>query len=317
MLRSDPGAFARPVLDALPQHIAVIDRSGRIVWTNRAWRAFGAANGGDPGATGEGASYFDTCDRSLAAGEPDAGQALSRLRSVAEGSEAAAYFEYSCHSPEERRWFLMRACPIDGTDGLFAVTHENITERKLAELHVEHLAMLDGLTGIPNRRRFDEVLDDEWRRARRTGGHVSLILLDVDEFKAFNDSRGHLAGDDCLRRVAGALAPLAGRPGDLVARYGGEEFAIILGGTDAAGAATLAEKARQAVSDLAIPQSRAGKDGHVTISAGVATFRLAPRSRGLPRDLQRAADDCLYRAKREGRNRVCSDGAVRIGRAAG
>lgn len=315
MKPSDCSAYAGPVLDALPQHIAVIDRTGLIRWTNRAWRAFGEANGAPPGDTGEGANYFDACAGAIEAGEPEAGQALAMLRAVIEGAEPAGCLEYSCHSRHERRWFLLRCTPISPDGDLFAVTHENITERKLAELHVQQLAMTDGLTGIANRRRFDEVLESEGRRAPRAGGYLSLILIDIDDFKGFNDAHGHMAGDECLRRIAQALAPLGRRPGDLVARYGGEEFAIVLGGTDAPGAEAIAEAARQAVMALEIAHPEA-PDGFITISAGVATLRASPGVSANTRDLQRAADDCLYEAKRAGRN-VVRTAPIRIGRAAG
>lgn len=163
------------------------------------------------------------------------------------------------------------------------------------------LSYLDPLTSIPNRRRFDEVLAEEWRRAGRTRTRISLVMIDVDCFKAFNDTYGHQAGDDCLRRVAATLSDHLPRAGDAVARYGGEEFAVLLPGTDAAGAYLLAERLRQQVVRLGIPHRASGVASNVTVSCGVATRR--PQGDEDPGTLVAAADAALYAAKGRGRNR--------------
>ena len=168
---------------------------------------------------------------------------------------------------------------------------------------LESLASLDGLTGIPNRRNFSEAIDSEWRRAGRSGKPLSLIMADVDYFKAYNDHYGHGAGDDCLKYVATALANIPVRPGDLVARYGGEEFVAILPDTDFDGAKSVAEDFRSMVEALALPHAHSSVAGHVTISAGFATA-LLPRSKRWEALLEEA-DKMLYQAKRAGRNRVC------------
>jgi diguanylate cyclase (GGDEF)-like protein len=176
--------------------------------------------------------------------------------------------------------------------------------RALAEanLRLERLSSLDGLTGVANRRRFDEVLDLEWRRASRSGTEVSLVMLDLDYFKDFNDTNGHLAGDERLRQVAHALAGTLGRAGDFVARYGGEEFVVLLPGMAEADAWALAERLRASVEALGLTHNASPVSGVVTLSAGVAT-RMA-EERTSPAALLSAADEALYRAKREGRNRV-------------
>jgi two-component system chemotaxis family response regulator WspR len=182
--------------------------------------------------------------------------------------------------------------------------------RELEELHqqlaeknaiLERLSSLDGLTGIANRRRFDEALDQEWRRGRREGHALSVILIDVDFFKRFNDRYGHLGGDDCLRQVAAALAEVVHRPGDLVARYGGEEFVVLLPHTDAAGAATVAEALRAGVEGLAIPHALSDAAEVVTISLGSATMQ--PDGESGAEVVVAAADLALYAAKNAGRNR--------------
>jgi diguanylate cyclase (GGDEF)-like protein len=168
------------------------------------------------------------------------------------------------------------------------------------------LAMTDGLTGIANRRRFDEALSEECRRSTRDRTYLSLVLLDVDRFKGFNDEYGHLAGDRCLKVVASTIKSLTRRPGDLVARYGGEEIAVLLPGGDGLFAAQVARKAVVMIEALHV--THAGNvdcGGVVTVSAGVVTFR-PPEQVLTPDALVNAADQVLYEAKRSGRNRVVS-----------
>jgi diguanylate cyclase (GGDEF)-like protein len=191
--------------------------------------------------------------------------------------------------------------PLTGRpDGVVAVSRD-ITERKRLEAQLTELARTDGLTELANRRTFDEALRLEVRRASRQLTSLSLILIDVDRFKLYNDSFGHPAGDECLRNVAAALDAVVGRPGDLVARYGGEEFVILLPATDAEPALLVAEKARVAVEALAVPHAANQPSGVVTISVGIAT---TPAKGRIDREwLVEAADSALYRAKSEGRNR--------------
>jgi diguanylate cyclase (GGDEF)-like protein len=160
---------------------------------------------------------------------------------------------------------------------------------------------LDGLTGLSNRRAFDVALQKEWARAARGGYPLSLMMIDVDHFKRFNDIHGHMGGDDCLRSLAGAFASCMKRPSDMVARYGGEEFAVILPMTDLAGATVVTHQLRRAVEGLAIPH--AGSEfSVVTLSIGIAEWR--PGTEDLSAQLVESADQALYRAKRAGRNRV-------------
>jgi diguanylate cyclase (GGDEF)-like protein/hemerythrin-like metal-binding protein len=185
----------------------------------------------------------------------------------------------------------------------------DITERKEAEKALEEskraleaISITDGLTGIANRRRFDEALSQEYARHVRSGAELSLILLDIDHFKAFNDNYGHLAGDDCLRQIGRVIADCAARPADLAARYGGEEFACILPETDDTGAVIIAEQIRRGIQALAIPHKGSDAADCVTASLGVVTLQCD--ASGSVTSIISQADELLYRAKSRGRNRV-------------
>ncbi|SMP52866.1 response regulator receiver modulated diguanylate cyclase [Desulfonatronum zhilinae] len=167
---------------------------------------------------------------------------------------------------------------------------------------LEKLALMDGLTGIANRRSFDLALEQEWKRAARSGRDVSVIMLDIDHFKPYNDNYGHGAGDDCLQRVAKTLRSAARRPSDMIARYGGEEFVALLPETDFQGAAGMAETLRLAVANLTLPHAYSPIADHVTVSVGHATRQAVPDQS--PQDVLKAADQALYKAKEAGRNRI-------------
>ncbi len=196
--------------------------------------------------------------------------------------------------------------------GVFAdVTDQKKIEQELKEAHalseysnraLQEMAMQDALTGLPNRRHFDAALAQEFKRAARDNAELSLIMIDLDHFKGYNDCYGHPAGDECLRRVAEAIAGIPQRPADLVARYGGEELVILLPNTTAAGAATVARMAGEAVRQLCIAHIR-NPGRIVTVSCGVASFApgMDPQ---VPVMLVERADQALYRAKLAGRNCV-------------
>ena len=176
-------------------------------------------------------------------------------------------------------------------------------ELTAANARLELLSFQDCLTGIPNRRSFQRTFDMEWQRALRHQMPLSVGMLDVDYFKAYNDLYGHPAGDHCLEQIAAVLEASLGRSGDLVARYGGEEFVVLLPGLPAEGLGPLGEKLRSRVSALRLPHAQGGPEGVITISLGLAT--AVPRDGITPKDLLAAADTLLYRAKNEGRNRLC------------
>jgi diguanylate cyclase (GGDEF)-like protein len=288
------------LLDSLEDQIAVIDAHGVIVYVNGAWVRFGIENGLARDQAWVGGNYLEVCGNSVAQGDNLAGAALAGILEVLQRRQEAFYHEYPCHGPSEQRWFMMRVVPLRGhPDSLFVVSHINITQRKLAELRLENLSLSDPLTGLANRRHFDRFLEGEWSRAMRTASPVSLVMLDIDQFKAYNDALGHLAGDRCLCRCAQVLRSYARRPTDLAARYGGEEFALILGNTDRQGALGEAESIR---ADIETMQPAFDDGVRITVSLGVAC--VIPHLGNPETELVDSADKALYRAKHAGRNRV-------------
>lgn len=187
-------------------------------------------------------------------------------------------------------------------DEAFRSLRESQRQLALANLELNKLASLDGLTGIANRRRFDEVMQGEWQRAQRSQSALSLLLCDIDFFKGYNDTYGHQAGDLCIKKVAAVLSASVRRPADLAARYGGEEFILLLPDTDLNGALAVAEFCCRQVEALAIPHSTSSAAGVVTLSIGVASA-VPPASLRYEKLINRA-DQALYKAKSMGRNQV-------------
>ena len=178
----------------------------------------------------------------------------------------------------------------------------HLTQKRQRD-ELENLSVIDALTGIANRRRLEEYLETEWRRAARNKYAISLMMIDIDNFKSFNDTYGHQAGDDCLRHVANAIAASPQRPSDLVARYGGEEFCVVLPDTPKDPALDMAERVRESVENLAIVNSGSPEYDVVTVSVGVATATPPDEKIGYE-GLIKIADEHLYHAKESGRNRA-------------
>jgi len=247
---------------------------------------------------------------------PDDVPAMTATLESLKNGEPATTLTYRCQK-KDGSYLWMEAnislyCDrISGEPIGYVNVVRNVTERKAAEeklqdayLALEALAAVDALTGVANRRHFDDVIAREWRRAIRAESPISLLLLDVDHFKLYNDLYGHLRGDSCLRQIAEAALDVIQRPGDTVARFGGEEFAIILSDTDRNPALDLAERIRQTVEDRDLAHS-GNPPGVITVSIGCAT--LIPQRGSDANTLIEAADQALYEAKRAGRNRVIVD----------
>ncbi|WP_324806257.1 sensor domain-containing diguanylate cyclase [Sphingomonas sp. LY29] len=187
---------------------------------------------------------------------------------------------------------------------MFDITERKRSEEQLLEMQkkLEAMSFEDGLTGAANRRLFDSRLDVEFESARRSGQPITLIMLDLDHFKQFNDHYGHLEGDQCLTRVAAAMKQLGRRRRDVVARYGGEEFVILLPGTDAQAGQAMADRCQKLIAGLAIPHAASPCNAMVTASIGVGT--IVPSATIAATDFVDAVDRLLYTAKQNGRNRI-------------
>ncbi|WP_043745389.1 sensor domain-containing diguanylate cyclase [Paramagnetospirillum magneticum] len=216
-----------------------------------------------------------------------------------------------CVMPQvkKRLYLAVDAGPIFDEDGTLLAVVETLrdqTEQKLAQMALQSLAVKDGLTGLANRRSFDEKLEAEWLHNQREGTSMAVLLVDVDHFKLYNDTYGHQKGDACLKSVAAVLDQQVFRPSDLAARYGGEEFAVIMPNTALEGALHVADRIMEAIRELNLPHGASLTAERVTLSIGAAAFTPSDERRA--EDLVAAADAALYRAKHQGRNRVvCTD----------
>lgn len=294
--------FLSLVLDSITDHIAVIDNIGNIKFVNKSWAVFGQKNGCLLGNKWEGVNYIDECDKAAKVGDDFGTQAANGIRKVMAKKSECFYFEYPCHSPNEHRWFMMRVTPFHlETDDYFVISHQNITERKLAEEAVKNLARIDGLTQIANRRYFDEFLNREWRRCSRLNQPITLAIIDLDHFKLINDTYGHQFGDQCLIKIGELLKKFVNRPSDLCARFGGEEFVFILGNTPLKEAKELLASLLEEIIKLNIPNIHSPITECLTASIGLAEAH--PHFGSNESELINKADNMLYKAKNKGRNR--------------
>lgn len=299
----DSYEFLSNILNTIPEHIAVIDDTGIIVFVNKSWTDFGRDNSCIISSGWDNINYLDECHKAAAAGDSFGVIASKGILSVINNIKDSFYMEYPCHSLEEKRWFMMQVTPLPiMKNRYFVITHQNITERKLAEEEVRNKAKIDGLTNIPNRRTFDEFLHEEWKRCSRLKKPLSLAIVDLDHFKLLNDTYGHQAGDKCLVSVGGVLKEFSRRPCDICARYGGEEFAIVWGDTPLNQAIKLSNALLTKIYNLHIENIKSPINHHLTASIGVA--EITPSWRSNEVEIVNKADSLLYIAKEKGRNRV-------------
>lgn len=310
-----PHGFALKLMEMLVIPTFVLDAQGRVlIWNRACERLTGVAAAELLGTSGHWCAFYAAQRPTLAdlvlAGRT--GEILDLYDGHARSPGGAGdqlCAENWCEMPRTtgRRYLAADASPIyDGDGRLVAVveTLRDLTEEKQAQIALEQLATRDGLTGLANRRCFDQTLQAEWQRALRQQQPLSLLMVDVDNFKQYNDAYGHVGGDECLKRIASAVASEM-RANDLVARYGGEEFSVILPNQSLKGAAIVAERIRCRVEALRLPNQDAPKR-FVTVSIGAATAIASHEHQ--PEELVTTADAALYRAKHMGRNRISLPG---------
>lgn len=297
-----PYDFSKLILDSITEHIVVIDHSGIILYFNKAWIEFGQENGYSV-KSWLGVNYLKACDDAASAGDEFGKKASEGIREVLKRKLEKFHLEYPCHSPVEKRWFMMRVTPLLLEGMIYIViSHQNITERKVIEEQIINLSRLDGLTNIPNRRFFDEFLEKEWQRCTRLNFPITLALMDVDYFKLLNDHYGHQKGDLCLIKIGKALGKIGNRPSDCAARYGGDEFSLVLGNATVKQSLVLIKRLINDISGLEIPNKQSPVKPIVTVSIGLAM--IYPDRKKNIKVLIDMADKQLYLAKETGRNRV-------------
>ncbi|SHG58534.1 diguanylate cyclase [Massilia sp. CF038] len=287
----------RTMIDTMAEGLMIVQGNGQIDYTNPACDSYLGYGAGELA----GHSITELLHAPVAA---DYLQYFSSCAADPARSDSHGTREVAIHHRDgvEREMDLtLTPMQVDG-QALFIGQLHDISHRKQQQVALERAALADPLTRIANRRHFDNVVELEWQRAVRSGQPLSLIMLDVDHFKLYNDELGHAAGDSALRAVAAVLAAHAPRATDLAARYGGEEFALLFGETDANAACTMAESIRSAIEALQLPHPRSPSSAWLTASVGVIT--IIPSQLDLLADSVQAADRAMYAAKDAGRNRI-------------
>ncbi|MCG7984261.1 MAG: diguanylate cyclase [Candidatus Thiodiazotropha lotti] len=292
--------FLKLVLDTITDHIAVIDDQGTIVYVNKSWIDFGLSNGISLDAEWIGVNYFDACTPLEKSKEMSV---RSGIEDVITEKSRSFYHEYPCHSSTEKRWFQMRVHALEFNNSrIVIIDHSNITERKIAEDQALYLSRIDSLTGLSNRRHFDDFLSDEWKRCIRSQMPITLAMIDIDFFKHLNDSLGHHAGDESLETISEILKEFAKRPSDVCARYGGDEFVIVYGNSAMDESLVLMLKLMDTIRKKEIPNPDSPISSTITVSIGLAT--AYPGIDSTEEEIIKAADTLLYKAKDGGRDHI-------------
>ncbi|BCR05956.1 hypothetical protein DESUT3_30250 [Desulfuromonas versatilis] len=289
--------LARATLDALPQHIAILDETGTIIAVNRAWREFAETNSTAPDLFCEGSNYLAVCDAIDEQQCPEAAAFAGGIRAVMQGTMLEFSLEYPCHSPVRPCWFMGRVTRFSDQGPMrIVVAHDNVTELMQAEKAIQQLAYYDLLTGLPNRLLLQDRLGQALAQAKREREMLAVLFLDLDRFKIINDTLGHAAGDRLLKTVAERLNACV-RKSDTVARLGGDEFVVILPAVGHTEDPTLI--AEKILHTLSRPFHLEGQKLFTSTSIGIAMYPAdGPDAEALVKN----ADLAMYQAKEEGRN---------------
>ncbi|MGX9418177.1 diguanylate cyclase [Vibrio sp. RC27] len=303
MESSNATYFFESVLNSLPEQLAVIDGEGRIVFVNQSWINFSSLNGGGT-IEWTNVNYLECCTSSQV--DSDFTKVAKGIKAIITTNEGTFTYEYPCHSPTEQRWFIMRMSPLNWEGSpYFVVTHQDITQRKLAEQKAEALALEDALTGIANRRKFTEFSDEQWRFNMREKTPLAVAIIDIDYFKSLNDTYGHAFGDECLVKLGAILKEMVRRPNELCARLGGDEFIIIFGNTTLLQARQRTEQILSCINAISLNHN-SDFDYSFALKVSIGCASLVPTQETSLENLINKADINLYRAKQSGRNKFVS-----------
>ncbi|MEP3247868.1 MAG: GGDEF domain-containing protein [Sneathiella sp.] len=297
--------FTQSVLNALKEQISVIDRTGAILYVNDSWDQFATTNNCRQGTNWAGSNYLYICKQAAASGDDYGRKAFHGISAVIDGEYLDYSMEYPCHSPTERRWFMMTVTRL-GLRGAeyFIICHRDITARKLSEEQAQQLARTDELTALPNRRSFSEFLENEWQRSVRAKQPISLALVDLDNFKTLNDVFGHQQGDIHLEKIGEQLQSHMHRASDFCARLGGDEFALVMGNTPKDKAELVLDRILQCVQMFDINTDSDTSSYRFSASMGLIT--CYPDQTTSIEETIGQADELLYVAKGEGGNQIMS-----------
>ena len=297
-LQRETERLARSTMDALAEHIAVIDEHGTILAVNEAWRAFAKGNGAIPATSSEGANYLAACDHAAEQGDPVAQEVAALIRQVAAGACSTAEIDYPCNTPAQKLWFHLKITRFrDQGPTRIVMAHENITTRRENEERIEYLATHDALTGLPNRSLLEDRAMQAIQHSNKTGLGLALVVLDLDNFKNVNDAYGHSVGDEVLVAVTKEVNAVVGA-GDTIARLGGDELVVLL--PNLANAVLEADRTAQAITTrLSSSLQLDTRDLTVTASIGISVY---PNDGHTFHELLKNADVALSRAKAAGRS---------------
>ncbi|GHA32651.1 GGDEF domain-containing protein [Photobacterium aphoticum] len=292
-------------INTVKNNIAVVDATFNIVFTNHAWNQFGIENGLSPDFSWVGVNYFTPSLCAAREGDHFSQRAFSGLEKLKRGECTEFQLEYPCHSHNTERWFLLEVTSFEMDEQrYYVISHMDITQRVQLEMEARQQAKLDPLTHIANRRAFDNFMANEWRRCRRNAIPLSLMIIDVDDFKYINDTYGHQIGDSCLQRIAGILKQYTSRASDLCARIGGDELVVVWSHLSSQEARALAQSVLKAISQLPIDEDNSPFSDCISVSMGLCSTIPDTDDHLM---LLTAADALMYQAKNAGKNTLASD----------